>query len=489
MSRALNAVERRIHEEAASKPNKIISQKEVDALTPDSKARMEALNFLLKTGMFTAMRETSGGMAYKANTKNEMAVKKDLSQDEALIMSAISAAKNEGIWTKHLKTKTELHQTVLNRCLKTLEQKGYIKPIKSVKFPTRKLFMLSHLEPSVEVTGGPWYTDQEFDTSFIQALLSACHQFIMAQTLPKDHDSDARPLYAISHAPKYPSAASVQAFLKKSRLTETDLQAEHVESLLNVLVYDGLVERLPAYGSAAWNVGDSEDSDGEGAGGAKRRKGKAKGKGKAGAGGKGRKRKRSRSESEEEDSSEEERRKKKKRKARESEEESSGEDTRKKKRSKAKSKSKDGNSNSENDSESDERVLSKKAKKKSSSSSKRRRDESSDESDSEDSDERSARSKKKKRKRSKARASSSEDDSADSDSEDDVPARKVPAFVGEGFVYRAVRQETIGQLQGWSQAPCCGCPQFEFCSDRGPVNPQGCEYFATSTYHSKSTEI
>jgi len=83
-----------------------------------------------------------------------------------------------GIWTKHLKTKTELHQTVLNRCLKSLEQKGYIKPIKSVKFPTRKMFMLSHLEPSVEVTGGPWYTDQEFDTVFIKALLTTCLRFI-----------------------------------------------------------------------------------------------------------------------------------------------------------------------------------------------------------------------------------------------------------------------------------------------------------------------
>lgn len=38
-----------------------------------------------------------------------------------------------GIWTKHLKGKTELHQTVINRCLKSLEQKGLIKAVKSVK--------------------------------------------------------------------------------------------------------------------------------------------------------------------------------------------------------------------------------------------------------------------------------------------------------------------------------------------------------------------
>lgn len=38
-----------------------------------------------------------------------------------------------GIWTKHLKTKTELHQTVIDRCLKSLVQKQLIKVVKNVK--------------------------------------------------------------------------------------------------------------------------------------------------------------------------------------------------------------------------------------------------------------------------------------------------------------------------------------------------------------------
>lgn len=38
--------------------------------------------------------------------------------------------------------------------------------------------MLYHLEPSVDVTGGPWYTDNELDTEFIKLLSSACLRFI-----------------------------------------------------------------------------------------------------------------------------------------------------------------------------------------------------------------------------------------------------------------------------------------------------------------------
>lgn len=83
-----------------------------------------------------------------------------------------------GIWTKHIKSKTELHQTVVDRCLKSLTQKQLVKVVKSVKYPTRKIYMLANLEPSVELTGGPWYTDNELDLEFIQALTQSCLSFI-----------------------------------------------------------------------------------------------------------------------------------------------------------------------------------------------------------------------------------------------------------------------------------------------------------------------
>ena len=83
-----------------------------------------------------------------------------------------------GIWTKHIKSKTELHQTVVDRCLKSLTQKQLVKVVKSVKYPTRKIYMLANLEPSVELTGGPWYTDNELDLEFIKALTQSCLSFI-----------------------------------------------------------------------------------------------------------------------------------------------------------------------------------------------------------------------------------------------------------------------------------------------------------------------
>lgn len=56
-----------------------------------------------------------------------------MSKDEAMVYSYIESSGTEGIWTKTIKAKTNLHQSVVQRCLKSLEGKRYIKNIKSVK--------------------------------------------------------------------------------------------------------------------------------------------------------------------------------------------------------------------------------------------------------------------------------------------------------------------------------------------------------------------
>lgn len=53
--------------------------------------------------------------------------------DSGIIITVIAVIAFKGIWTKHLKAKTELHQTVIDRCLKSLLQKQLVKVVKSVK--------------------------------------------------------------------------------------------------------------------------------------------------------------------------------------------------------------------------------------------------------------------------------------------------------------------------------------------------------------------
>ena len=51
-------------------------------------------------------------------------------------------------------------------------------------------------------------------------------------------------LFPVSAPPQYPTAEQILAFLSRSRITDTQLRIEHVESLLNVLVLDGEIERV-----------------------------------------------------------------------------------------------------------------------------------------------------------------------------------------------------------------------------------------------------
>jgi len=58
---------------------------------------------------------------------------KNMSPDEEMLYGYIQDAAREGIWTRTLKMKSNLHNTTMSKCLKTLENKRFIKAIQSVK--------------------------------------------------------------------------------------------------------------------------------------------------------------------------------------------------------------------------------------------------------------------------------------------------------------------------------------------------------------------
>ncbi|KAJ2929733.1 hypothetical protein H1R20_g7374, partial [Candolleomyces eurysporus] len=320
------------------------------------------------------------------------------------------------IWTKHLKAKTNLHQTVIDRCLKTLIQKRLIKRVPSVQHPTRKIYMLEGLEPSIALTGGPWYTDNELDTEFIQHLMDACYKFIHDMSFPKRREAPEGALYPISNAPEYPSAQSIRNSLRKARLTETDLSVEHVEALLNVLVLDGKIEKLPAFGASLWDssaINDESDNESE-----KRSKKKRK--------------------HDSDDSADERKRSKRKRK---------------------KTRDSDGDSSDDDDQSSGE---SSSGEEKKTNKKKRKSKRVSDDSDS-DSDDDSRRKNNKNKKKKKARHSSDSETSSESEVESrrSRASKKIlkrspspfdPSAMdtfesGEGSVYRALREQDRGRAR------------------------------------------
>ena len=154
----------------------MITIKQSEAIIQDTKMREKAINFLLGVGLFKMLKDNQGTVSFRAVAKNEMnayvvgppyrgmltidaSELKISAERRALCWVILKQPEMRvclhpflphalclvavGIWTKHLKGKTDLHQTVIDRCIKTLTQKQLIKAVKSVKVLTTS----SHFVP------------------------------------------------------------------------------------------------------------------------------------------------------------------------------------------------------------------------------------------------------------------------------------------------------------------------------------------------------
>ncbi len=221
----------------------------------DKNAIVEHLNMMVRMGLFE-MFSSARGIHYRAISGDEGRLAAALEGDERTVYHCIKQADNRGIWTKDLKVKTNLHQTIITKVLRVLESKRLIKAVKSVKNSTRKVYMLAHMEPSVEITGGPWFSENELDVSFIDDLCNICHRYILSRSMPRDAQQLLSP-----HHRTYPDLRSIYSFVIESKIVRMELSMDNLQSIVDRLVYDGLVARMVA-GSPA-EAALSDDSDGE----------------------------------------------------------------------------------------------------------------------------------------------------------------------------------------------------------------------------------
>lgn len=192
----------------------------------------------------------AGDLKFQAVDTTEAAKKSSMSAEEALVYSYIEASGREGIWSKTIKARTNLHQHVVSKCLKALESQRYVKSVKSVKFPTRKIYMLYSLQPSVDVTGGPWFTEGELDVEFINSLLTIVWRFIAEHTFPGGANAPSSATStgpdAAQYAPNVRNWSSTQEileFIAAAQVANVELSPRDIRALCEVLVYDDKLER------------------------------------------------------------------------------------------------------------------------------------------------------------------------------------------------------------------------------------------------------
>ncbi|KAJ8309487.1 hypothetical protein KUTeg_014361 [Tegillarca granosa] len=183
-----------------------VIQNEMPQCTPQQ--RVTAINRLLSTGKIDLL--IKGG-----------------DNQEKLVYQIIKEAGNKGIWIRDIRFKCNLLLTQVNKILKNLESKKLIKAVKSVAASKKKVYMLYNLEPDRSVTGGAWYSDQDFESEFVEA------------TLARETKVDPVAQRNGSFTP----LSDVWKYISELGISKVQLSIEDIETILDTLIYDGKVER------------------------------------------------------------------------------------------------------------------------------------------------------------------------------------------------------------------------------------------------------
>ncbi|KAB1262382.1 DNA-directed RNA polymerase III subunit RPC6 [Camelus dromedarius] len=165
---------------------------------------------------------------------------------EKLVYQIIEDAGNKGIWSRDIRYKSNLPLTEINKILKNLESKKLIKAVKSVAASKKKVYMLYNLQPDRSVTGGAWYSDQDFESEFVEVLNQQCFKFLQTKELKMlkwaetARESKQNPM--IQRNSSFASSHEVWKFICELGISKVELSMEDIETILNTLIYDGKVE-------------------------------------------------------------------------------------------------------------------------------------------------------------------------------------------------------------------------------------------------------
>lgn len=89
------------------------------------------------------------------------------------VYSLIEGAAKSGIWIRDIREQSGLTEPIIRRVLKGLEQKKLVKAIKAVG-TQKKSYILFNVDADENLTGGTFYSDQQFDSQFVQTLVQFC---------------------------------------------------------------------------------------------------------------------------------------------------------------------------------------------------------------------------------------------------------------------------------------------------------------------------
>ncbi|KAH8695936.1 putative DNA-directed RNA polymerase III subunit Rpc34 [Talaromyces proteolyticus] len=227
---------------------------------------LQCTQHLVDQNLFRVYQDGDNRLAWKVIAREDAEKIQSLNDNERLVYNAIHSTGRNGIWIRALGKRTDLHKSSLDKALKALEGKNFIKSIHNVKQPGKKVYMLAGLKPAEDVTGGAWFTDGVLDAEFIGVLSEYIEDWVSKRSwyeVPSPRNNSKR--QKLNHGENtkteiektyfpypadyqyYPKAQDITAEVNKTGITPVRLDEGSIEQLLRMMCFDGRLIALNDY--------------------------------------------------------------------------------------------------------------------------------------------------------------------------------------------------------------------------------------------------
>ncbi|ETI19953.1 hypothetical protein G647_08968 [Cladophialophora carrionii CBS 160.54] len=245
---------------------------------------LPTVDYLVRKSLFRLHDRAGGGIGWELIDLEVAKNYAGLSRNEQIVLQVIEGAKNSGIWTKQIQTKTNIHQNTVEKVYKALESRNLIKQMKSVAHPQRKMYISASLIPSEDATGGSWFSEGVLDQGLIDTISDVIEAYVSTsswqEVMPDEHEetsfgqkrrrpSDGFEEYGNDkvkltktidgqnkvkpvkqHGPskaykpfepgylRYPTLRDITQYLLEVKVTASALPQNAIAQLLQVMIYD-----------------------------------------------------------------------------------------------------------------------------------------------------------------------------------------------------------------------------------------------------------
>ena len=215
---------------------------EVTRLSPQTTEhqRISLLNELKKQGYLKIWKTPKGEIAYGYQDPEIGRRLEKVDDNDKIVYQLILDSKSRGVAKNDLKHKSGMNQKVLGASLKNLDKYGLIKSVKA-KDKNRWVYFTVDQEPDAEIVGGKFYLEGQINEDKIESIRAKIVSLIESKGKA--------------------SFIEIAKYLNDSLEEARDLREEEIQTVINTLVFDDVVEDAAVIGKPEYVLSRSRSDN------------------------------------------------------------------------------------------------------------------------------------------------------------------------------------------------------------------------------------